>query len=207
MEVSHPPERDLPDVERAARAVEDLLEALGAPVHDDPELESTGRRVAEAFARELLSGYRMDPAEILSEATATDAPGLVLVRDLPLATTCPHHLMAAEGVAHIAYVPGGRVAGFGAVGRLLDCFSRRLALQEDLGQNVADALVQHLRARGAGCILELSPTCLTARGGRRHGARAVTYAWAGEMARDASARREVLLGLTLSRGESSGSGG
>lgn len=197
---------DPPDLERAARAVEEMLEALGAPVGEDPELVGTGRRVAEAFAEDLLAGYRMDPAEILSAATATEAPGLVILRDLPITTTCPHHLMPAGGVAHVGYLPGGRVAGFGSIGRLVDCFARRLALQEDLGQNVADALTRHLGARGAGCVLTLAPSCLTARGGRRHGARAITYAWSGEMARDAAARSELLSGLTIS-GESSGRGG
>ena len=196
-----------PDVERAARAVTELLEALGAPVGTDPELEGTGRRVAEAFAQELLAGYGMDPAEILAESTAATTPGLVLLRDLPVTTVCPHHLMPASGVAHVAYLPGSRVAGFGSIGRLVDCFSRRLALQEALGQNVVDALATHLGARGAGCVLDLSPTCLTARGGRRHGARAVTYAWSGEMARDAAARSEMLGGLALSRDGSGGRGG
>ena len=196
-----------PDLERAARAVAELLEALGAPVGADPELEGTGRRVAEAFAHELLAGYRMDPADVLSEHTAAETPGLVLLRDLPVTTMCPHHLMPASGVAHVGYLPGQRVAGFGSIGRLVDCFSRRLALQEAIGQNVVDALASHLGARGAGCVLDLSPTCLTARGGRRHGARAVTYAWSGEMARDAAARSEMLGGLAAARGESGGRGG
>lgn len=181
-----------PDLERAARAIEEFLDAIGAPVRDDPELRETGARVAQAFAEDLLAGYAMDPAEILADGTETDAPGLVVVCDVAMATTCPHHLMPATGVAHVGYLPGGRVVGLGALARLVDCYGRRLSLQEDLGQRVADALVHVLGARGAGCVVALSPTCMTARGGRRHGASAVTHAWAGEMSTDAALRREML---------------
>jgi GTP cyclohydrolase I len=169
------------DLARAARAIEEFLRAVGAPVDDDPELAQTGPRVAEAFANDLLAGYGMDPAAILADATASEAPGLVLVTHLAASTTCPHHLMPASGVVHVGYLPGDRVVGLGALGRLVDCFSRRLILQEDLGQQVADALVEHLGARGAGVMVDLAPTCLTARGDRRHGARAVTLAFGGAM--------------------------
>jgi GTP cyclohydrolase I len=189
------------DLTRAARAVEELLDALGVPVGSDPELEGTPERVARAFAEDLLSGYAMDPSEILSDGTSTRAPGLVVVRDIATTTMCPHHLMPASGVAHVGYLPGERVAGIGALARLVDCYARRLSLQEDLGQHVADALVRHLGARGAGCVLSLSPTCMTARGGRRHGARAITHAWSGTMATDPAARREMLASLAMGRSD------
>ncbi len=181
-----------PDVPRAARAIEDFLDALGVPVGSNPELALTGQRVAEAFAHDLISGYAMDPAQILSDATGTDAPGLVVLTGIPTSTTCPHHLMPATGVAHVAYLPGERVVGLGALARLVDCFARRLVLQEDLGRSVAGALVEHLGARGAACVLDLAPTCVTARGGRRHGARAQTSAFGGAFAEDGALRAEVL---------------
>lgn len=180
------------DPERAARAIEAFLDALGAPVDSDPELRGTGAKVARAFGEELLSGYAMDPATILAETTATAAPGLVVLTELPTTVTCPHHLMPAQGVVHLGYLPGERVVGFGALGRLVECYARRLILQEDLGQALVDALVTHLRARGAGCVVDLTPTCLTARGGQHHGARAVTTALAGVMADDPDLRREFL---------------
>jgi GTP cyclohydrolase I len=183
------------DPARAARALEEFLRAVGAPVDDDPELAETGRRVAELFADDLLSGYRMDPRTILADATASQAPGLVLVRDLAASTTCPHHLMPATGVVHVGYLPGERVVGLGALGRLVDCFARRLALQEDLGQQVTDALVEHLGARGAAAMVDLAPTCLTARGDRRHGARAVTLAFGGSMRDDVALQQHFLAAL------------
>lgn len=184
------PARRAPDLSRAARAIDEFLDALGAP-EGDPELRDTGRRVAEAFANDLLSGYAMDPAEILAEATSSRATGLVVVRDLATTTICPHHLLPATGVVHVAYLPGPKVVGLGALGRVVDCFARRLILQEDLGQGIVDALVEHLGARGAGAIVDLAPTCVIARGDRRHGARAVTSAFAGAMADDASLRAEM----------------
>ena len=104
---------------------------------------------------------------------------MVLVTSIATTTTCPHHLMPATGVAHVGYLPGERVVGLGAIARLVDCHAHRLALQEDLGRTIARSLVTHLGARAAGVVLDLAPTCLTARGGRRHGARAVTTAFEG----------------------------
>lgn len=188
------------DLARAARAVEELLDALGVPIASDPELSETGRRVADALANELLVGYRMDPAEILAEATSSRATGLVVVTGISTTTMCPHHLLPASGVVHLGYLPGAKVVGLGALARLVDCFARRLALQEDLGQRIADALVTHLGARGAGAIVDLAPTCVTARGARQHGARAVTAAWAGSMASDAAARAELTGAVALATG-------
>jgi len=170
------------DVPRAARAVEEFLRALGAPIDSDPELAETGRRVAEAFANDLLSGYAQDPKAILAESTTSPARGMVLVTGIATSTTCPHHLMPAPGVAHVGYLPGDRVVGLGALARLVDCYAHRLILQEDLGRAIALALVEHLGARAAGVVLDLAPTCLTARGDRRHGARAITSAFEGPLA-------------------------
>lgn len=178
------------DLARAARAIDDFLAAVGAP-EDDPELKGTGARVAEAFANDLLSGYDLDPKVILSDRAGSGAPGLVLVTSVATTTICPHHLLPASGVTHVGYWPGDGVVGLGAIARLVDCFSRRLALQEDLGQQIADALVTHLGARAAGAVVDLSPACMTARGERRHGARAVTTAYAGAATSDASLRAEL----------------
>jgi GTP cyclohydrolase I len=191
------PARRAPDLARAARAIEQFLRAIGAPVDDDPELKDTPRRVAEAFAEDLLSGYDADPAAILADATASSAPGLVIVSGIATSTTCPHHLMPASGVVHVGYLPGDRVVGLGAIGRLVDCFARRLMLQEDLGQHVVEALVDHLGARGAGAVVDLAPTCMTARGDRRHGARALTFAYGGVMAEEPSLQQQLLSGLAV----------
>jgi GTP cyclohydrolase I len=185
------------DLARAARAVEELLAAVGAPVDSDPELRGTGARVAEAYANDLLAGYDLDPAAILAEATSSSAPGLVVVASIATTTLCPHHLLPATGLTHVGYWPSDRVVGLGAIARIVDCYSRRLALQEDIGRNVAAALVTHLGARGAGAIVDLSPLCVTARGERRHGTRAVTVAYAGAV--DDAMRAELSAAIALTR--------
>lgn len=178
------------DLDAAAAAIEQFLAALGHPTDSDPELAGTGRRVAEAFANELLSGYAMDPASILADTTATRSEGLVVLCNVHTTAICPHHLLPAPGVVHVGYLPGQRVVGLGALARLVDCHARRLVLQEDLGDAIVGSLVTHLGAKAAGAIVRLRPTCVSARGSRQHAAESLTTAFAG--AADAEFRRELL---------------
>jgi GTP cyclohydrolase I len=191
--------RRAPDLDRARRAVAELLDAVGAPVGSDPELDGTPDRVARALAEDLLAGYDADPVQILAERTATRASAVVVVTGIDVATTCPHHLMPAIGVAHVGYAPGASVVGLGALARLVDCFARRLSLQEDLAERVAAALAEHVGARAAVCAVDLAPTCLTARGQARHGARAICVAWAGVERDDPRLRADLLAALPLAR--------
>ena len=168
------------DLDAAAAAIEAFLDALELPNRGDPELVGTGARVAKAFAEELLAGYAMDPRAILASETSTRAPGLVVLSGVTTTAICPHHLLPAHGTVSLGYLPGERVAGLGALARLVQCRARRLVLQEDLGQALVDDLLTHLGARAAGCVVSLEPTCVTARGARAHGAEAKTCAFAGE---------------------------
>jgi GTP cyclohydrolase IA len=97
---------------------------------------------------------------------------LVAVTGIDFHSMCPHHLLPSRGVAHVAYVPGRSVVGFGQIARLVDCFAHRLILEEDLARSVAQALVRHLGARGAAVVLDAEQACLTVRGERRRRARA-----------------------------------
>ncbi|MBN8612665.1 MAG: GTP cyclohydrolase I [Deltaproteobacteria bacterium] len=183
------------DKAAAAQHLEAFLRAVGAPIDRDPEMRGTGARVADAWVDELLAGYRADPAVILAEGTESSSKGLVILADIPATTMCPHHLLPASGVVHVGYWPGPRVVGFGAIARLVECFTRRLALQEDIARSIAEALVEHLGADGAGVVVDLAPSCLLARGERPHGAHAITTGFAGRCATEASARQELLLAL------------
>jgi GTP cyclohydrolase I len=167
------------DLNRAAHAIEEFLRALDLDPATHAELGQTGRLVAATFAHDLLGGYALDPRAVLAD-TMPGSEELVLVRNIATTVMCPHHLLPAQGVVHLAYVPHGRLAGLGALARLVDCFSRRLVLQETMTRHVAEALVEHLGAAAAGCIADLSPACLTARGERRHDARVVSLATAGD---------------------------
>jgi GTP cyclohydrolase I len=175
------PPRDL------AAAVEAFLDALGLPpeVRRADDLAATPRRVAEAWTEDLLDGYRHDPRAILAEAMPATGRDLVAVTGIDFHSMCPHHLLPSRGVAHVAYVPGPRVVGFGQLARLVDCFAHRLVLEEDLARLVAEALVDHLGAEGAACILDAEQLCLSVRGERRREARAHAQCFRGALADDA----------------------
>ncbi len=180
-------------VDPAADAVRRLLDALvPAPARDDPDLAGTPQRVAEAWAEDLLDGYGRDPAAILAETMPARGPDLVAVTGLDFHSMCPHHLLPSRGVAHVGYLPGARVVGFGQIARLLDCFAHRLVLEEHLARSVAEALVAHLGARGAACVLDAEQMCLTARGERRRRARAHAQCFLGALENDARLQRRFL---------------
>jgi GTP cyclohydrolase I len=182
------------DREAAARAIDAFLLALGRDARSEPELVGTGARVAAAFADELLGGYAVDVDALLAQNVFPGSSDIVAVRDVPVATMCPHHLMPATGVATVAFAPAGRLVGVGTVARLLDAHARRLALQEQLGERVVAALNAHLAPRWVGCRLVLSHACMTARGERSHGALVETTAIAG-----AAIERGVVLGILAGR--------
>jgi GTP cyclohydrolase I len=167
---------------------------MGLPpdVRRSTALALTPRRVTEAWLGDLLDGYRRDPAAILSDAIPSRKRDLVAVTGIDFHSICPHHLLPSRGVAHVAYVPGNRIAGFGQIVRLVDALAHRFVLQEDLARSIADALVRHLGARGAACILDAEQLCMTVRGGRRPHARAHADAFVGVLARDERLQRRFL---------------
>jgi len=182
------------DREAAARAIDAFLLALGRDPREEPELVGTGARVAAAFADELLVGYAVDVDALLSQYVFPGQSDTVVVRDVPIATMCPHHLMAATGVATVAFAPAGRLVGVGTVARILEAFARRLALQEEIGERTVAALEAHLAPHWVACRIALTHGCMTARGERSHGARVETTAVAG-----ASLDRPALLAALAGR--------
>ena len=167
-----------------AAAVEGFLDALALPpaVRGGRELAGTPRRVAEAWVEDLLDGYRQQPDRILGEAMPAPArAGLVAVTSIDYHSMCPHHLLPSRGIAHVAYLPGRTVVGFGQLARLVDCFAHRLVLEEDLARQIAEALAAHLGARGAACVLDAEQFCLSVRGERRREARAHAECFLGAL--------------------------
>lgn len=173
------------DLDRARRGIEEFLRGLGYEPSSDPELAQTSTRVVDAWTKDLLAGEAMDAAAVLREHSSPAGPGekgAVVLRNLATVAVCPHHLMPAIGSATVIYIPGQRVAGLGAIARVVDVFARRLVLQEMIGEQVASALVEHLGARGAICRLSMVHSCLVARGERKHDARVDTVALCGTVA-------------------------
>jgi len=146
----------------AARAIDTFLRALGRDPDHEPALVGTGARVAAAFADELLVGYGVDVDELLSQNVFAGKTELVVVRDLPIATICPHHLMPSMGVATVAFAPEDHIVGVGTVARVVDAFARRLALQEEIGERVVAALQKHLAPRWTACRIALTHACMSA---------------------------------------------
>jgi GTP cyclohydrolase I len=172
------------DLEQARKGIEEFLRGLGFDPDTEPELKRTSERVVAAWTQDLLSGEEMDDASMLHRGSSPARPGskgIVVLRNLSTVTVCPHHLMPAIGRATVMYIPEERIVGLGAIARLVDGHARRLVLQEEIGDRVAQSLVNHLGARGALCRLSLIHTCLVARGERKHDASVDTVAFAGSL--------------------------
>lgn len=192
--------------ERVADAVGRFLDALLPPAQRmDATLRGTPERVAQAWLHDLLDGYRRDPAAILADGMPAAGEDLVAVTGIDFHSVCPHHLLPSRGVAHVAYVPGEKVVGFGQIARLVDCFAHRLVLEEDLARCVAESLVSFLGARGAACVLDAEQACLTMRGERRRGARTHVQCFLGALERDRRLQARFLA-LAGSCGEGASAG-
>jgi GTP cyclohydrolase IA len=174
------------DREAAARAIDDFLRALGRDPESEPELHGTGARVTAAYADDLIVGYGIDVDALLAQNVFAGRTEIVIVRDIPVATTCPHHLMPAIGAATVAFAPEEHLVGVGTVAHVVDALARRFALQEQIGERVVAALQKHLAPRWVGCRIALSHACMTTRGERPHGARVETLALAGGEVDDAT---------------------
>ena len=186
------------DSARAEAAVRELLLAVG----EDPErpgLQDTPARVARAYA-ETFAGLWQDPFEILSTTFDENHDELVLVKDIPMYSTCEHHLVPFHGVAHVGYIPGvdGRVTGLSKVARLVEVYARRPQVQERMTRQIADALDEVLKPQGVIVVIEAEHLCMAMRGIRKPGTTTVTSAVRG-MFRDNAATRSEAMSLVLGR--------
>ena len=178
----------------AEAAVRTLIRWAG----DDPAREgllATPARVVRAY-EEWFAGYRQDPASVLHR-TFGEVGGyddVVMLRDIPLHSTCEHHMAAIRGVVHIAYLPRRRVVGISKLARLVEAFGRRLQIQERLTTEIADTLDRVLQPRGVAVIVQASHECLSSRGVNLHGVSMQTRRLLGEFGRE-PLRREILAAL------------
>ena len=189
---------DRVDLPRAAAAVRELLLAVGEDP-DRPGLQDTPARVARAYA-ETFAGLWQDPSEVLATTFDEDHDELVLVKDIPMYSTCEHHLVPFHGVAHVGYIPGedGRVTGLSKVARLVEVYARRPQVQERMTSQIADALSDVLKPRGVLVIIEAEHLCMAMRGIRKPGATTMTSAVRG-IFRDNAPTRSEAMDLILGR--------
>ena len=185
----------LAKVERGVRLI---LEGIGEDVEREG-LRETPRRVARMY-EELTAGLRGDPSEVLQVIFEEGHDELVMVRDIPLASICEHHLAAFIGKAHVAYIPNerGQITGLSKLARVVDGFSKRPQVQERLTSQIADALVARLDPQGALVVIEAEHLCMTMRGVRKPGAITVTSAVRGVFRASMPTRMEAmnLIGIT-----------
>jgi GTP cyclohydrolase I len=180
------------DQERAEAAVRELLLAIG----EDPDrhgLAGTPARVARSY-REMFAGLYTDPDMVLDTTFDEQHDELVLVKEIPLYSTCEHHLVAFHGVAHVGYIPGrdGRVTGLSKIARLVDLYAKRPQVQERLTTQIADAMMRKLDPRGAIVVIEAEHLCMSMRGVRKPGATTTTSAVRGQFKSDKASRAEAL---------------
>lgn len=159
-------------------AIEDLLLQID-PTGPREGTDDTPGRVARMWIDELCSGYKADISTLLKTFDSDGYDGMVLVKDIPLVSTCEHHMVPFTGVAHVAYFPDGKVVGLSKIKRLVDAYARRLQIQERLTTQIADALVEHLEPRGVMVVVEAEHLCMTIRGVQAPGTRTVTSAVRG----------------------------
>ncbi|HJD31682.1 MAG TPA: GTP cyclohydrolase I FolE [Candidatus Eisenbergiella stercorigallinarum] len=163
-----------------------LLEGIGEDVSREGLLE-TPERIARMY-EELFAGMEQDAAEPLSRQFEVSEAGIVLEKDITFYSMCEHHMLPFFGKAHVAYLPDGRVAGLSKLARTVEVYARRLQLQERLTAQVADALMEHLKPKGAMVLLEAEHMCMTMRGVKKPGSRTVTVAARGAFETDAALR-------------------
>ena len=191
-----------PSTRRPGRTeIEQAVRTLIAAAGDDPHREGlaeTPARVARAYA-EWFSGYATDPAAILERTfgEAEDYEETILLKDIPLVSTCEHHLAPITGKAHVAYRPAGRVVGISKLSRLVDAFARRLQLQERLTVQIARTIEEVLKPKGVAVVVEASHGCMSTRGVNQHGVSMVTKCWLGDFRSDPDLRRDVLDSLPI----------
>jgi len=169
-----------------------LLESLGEDPNR-PGLHETPQRVAKAW-KHWTSGYAQDPVELLKvfEDGAEQYNELIVVRGIPVYSHCEHHLAPFFGKATIGYVPNGKIVGLSKLTRLVDCFAKRLQVQERLTQQIANALMDALEPKAVGVVVRCRHLCMESRGIRTPGEETITSAMLGELQPNLALRTEFL---------------
>ena len=180
------------DTARVERAILEILSAIGEdPTRDG--LLRTPERVARSYV-ELFAGLGENPADHLEVTFAAEHDEMVMVRDIPFASLCEHHMIPFIGRAHVAYIPGddGRITGLSKLARLVDGFAKRLQVQERMTTEIADAIEEALLPQGVLVVVEAEHLCMSIRGVKKPGTTTVTSAVRGLFRNDASTRAEAM---------------
>lgn len=177
-------------------SADDIVTRLLQFIGEDPTregLKETPKRVLKAW-QEWGQGYRQDPASVLKtfEDGAEGVNELVVVHNIPVISKCEHHLADISGIAHVGYIPNGKIVGLSKLPRLVDLFSRRLQVQERLTNQIADALVEGLAPHGVGVVIRAAHACMSTRGVKIANSLTTTSAMRGALLEKGPARQEFL---------------
>ncbi|MCF7974299.1 MAG: GTP cyclohydrolase I FolE [Phycisphaerae bacterium] len=178
------------DNAKIENAIRDLLDAIGEDVNREG-LRDTPARVARMYS-ELLGGMRENPEIHFKSVFTEEYDEIVLLRDIPFFSMCEHHMLPFIGSAHVAYLPSGKVLGVSKMARIVDCFAKRLQVQERMTGEIADLMMNHLKPLGVAVVVEASHSCMTIRGIKKPGATMVTSALRGLFRKDSRSRNEIL---------------
>ena len=178
------------DKDKIEEGIRLLLEGIG----EDPTREGlvdTPNRVARMY-EELCAGMNQDPMEHLSKTFSCDNENVVIEKDITFYSTCEHHLMPFYGKAHIAYIPNGKVVGISKLARTVEVYARRLQIQEQMTNQIADAIEDCLGAKGVFVMVEAEHMCMSARGIKKPGSKTTTFAAKGVFETDENLRRDII---------------
>lgn len=182
--------------QQISAAVSSILTVIEPDTNFRQGLDRTPLRVAE-YWQEVTSGYVEDPEEILSEALfdegqLADHKNMVIVDSIPFYSNCEHHMVPFFGYADVGYIPDGKVVGISKLPRLVDCFAKRLQVQERMTDQIVDALMNYLAPKGAMVVIRAEHLCMCSRGVKKPGARTITSAVRGVFLETPAAREEFL---------------
>jgi GTP cyclohydrolase I len=188
---SEPPALQPFDAVRVEAAIRELLIGIGENP-DREGLAQTPARVAKSYA-EIFGGLHQTARDVLTTTFSLGHDELVVVRDIPIYSTCEHHLLPFHGVGHVGYIPGenGKITGLSKIARLVDMYSRRPQVQERLTTQIADAMTDILGARGVIVVIECEHLCMSMRGIRKPGSTTLTSVVRGQL-RDPATRVEAM---------------
>ncbi|MCQ2520394.1 MAG: GTP cyclohydrolase I FolE [Lachnospiraceae bacterium] len=175
------------DNEKIKEGVRLILEGMGEDINREGLID-TPDRIARMY-HEIMGGYEMDPAEVLSKRFKVDSSEMVLEKDIVFFSTCEHHMLPFYGKVHIAYIPDGEVVGLSKLARCVEIFARRLQIQEQMTSQIADAIADCLNAKGVMVMVEAEHMCMTMRGIKKPGSKTVTIATRGEFIDNDSLQR------------------
>ena len=178
------------DSDRIRAAVREIIIGVG----EDPDREGlldTPRRVADMYA-EVFSGLREDPADVLRVGFEEGHQEMVIVKDIPFYSMCEHHFLPFHGVAHVGYIPNGRVVGLSKLARAVEILARRPQLQERLSSQLADVIMETMAPQGVAVVISAEHLCMTMRGIRKPGSLTVTSAMRGVFQRGSATRAEFM---------------